>query len=253
MDNINKEAFISIRNLVKNFGDTHVLNGVSLDIHAGECVTIIGSSGSGKSTLLRCINLLETPNSGEIIYQGRNILEKDVDKNKIRSQLSMVFQHFNLFNNMTVLQNCIIGQTKVLKRNYFEAKEIALNNLEKVGLSDRVNFRISKISGGQKQRVAIARCLSMNPAVILFDEPTSALDPEMVNEVLAIMKQLAAEKVTMIVVTHEMQFAKNVSDKVFFMDEGKIITSGSPDYIFNQCENPRLREFLGNTVVKSDN
>lgn len=246
----NNKAFISIRNLEKSFGETSVLKGVSLDVCEGECITIIGSSGSGKSTLLRCINLLEIPTSGEIIYNGQNILEKGVNQNKIRSELSMVFQNFNLFNNMTVLQNCIIGQTKVLKRNKDEAREIAINNLKKVGLEDRINFKIDKISGGQKQRVAIARCLSMNPAVILFDEPTSALDPEMVGEVLAIMRQLAQEKVTMIVVTHEMQFAKNVSDKVFFMDDGVIAASGTPEYIFNECDNPRLREFLANTVIR---
>ena len=244
-----KIPYISIRNLEKSFGDTSVLKDVSLDVFEGECVTIIGSSGSGKSTLLRCINLLETPTSGEIYVDGINILQKGVNQNKVRANLAMVFQNFNLFNNMTVLENCIIGQTKVLKRSKAEAREIAIENLRKVGLEDRMNFKIDKISGGQKQRVAIARALSMNPSVILFDEPTSALDPEMVNEVLTIMKQLANEKVTMIVVTHEMQFAKNVSDKVCFMDSGVIVAEGNPNYIFNECKNTRLSEFLVNTSI----
>ena len=244
-----KIPYISIRNLEKSFGDTSVLKDVSLDVFEGECVTIIGSSGSGKSTLLRCINLLETPTSGEIYVDGINILQKGVNQNKVRANLAMVFQNFNLLNNMTVLENCIIGQTKVLKRSKAEAREIAIENLRKVGLEDRMNFKIDKISGGQKQRVAIARALSMNPSVILFDEPTSALDPEMVNEVLTIMKQLANEKVTMIVVTHEMQFAKNVSDKVCFMDSGVIVAEGNPNYIFNECKNTRLSEFLVNTSI----
>jgi putative lysine transport system ATP-binding protein len=244
----NNKAFISIRNLEKSFGETSVLKGVSLDVCEGECITIIGSSGSGKSTLLRCINLLEIPTSGEIIYNGQNILEKGVNQNKIRSELSMVFQNFNLFNNMTVLQNCIIGQTKVLKRNKDEAREIAISNLKKVGLEDRINFKIDKISGGQKQRVAIARCLSMNPAVILFDEPTSALDPEMVGEVLSVMKQLAQEGLTMIVVTHEMGFAKEVSNRVIFMNEGIIEEEGHPDQLFNHPHSEKTKAFLQHTV-----
>lgn len=237
-------SILSIENLAKSFGDNLILKDISFEVEKGECVVIIGSSGSGKSTLLRCINLLETPTSGKILFNGVNILEKNNNVNQIRSKLSMVFQSFNLFNNLDVLQNCVIGQTKVLKRNKKEATEIAINNLNKVGLSDRINYKIKDISGGQKQRVAIARSLSMNPEVILFDEPTSALDPEMVQEVLKVMKDLAGEGVTMVVVTHEMNFAKNVADKVIFMDQGIILESGSPDYIFNQCQNIRLKQFI---------
>lgn len=237
-------SVLSIENLAKSFGDNLILKDISFEVEKGECVAIIGSSGSGKSTLLRCINLLETPTSGKILFNGVNILEKNNNVNQIRSKLSMVFQSFNLFNNLDVLQNCVIGQTKVLKRNKKEATEIAINNLNKVGLSDRINYKIKDISGGQKQRVAIARSLSMNPEVILFDEPTSALDPEMVQEVLKVMKDLAGEGVTMVVVTHEMNFAKNVADKVIFMDQGIILESGSPDYIFNQCQNIRLKQFI---------
>lgn len=244
-------SVLSIENLAKSFGDNLILKDISFEVEKGECVVIIGSSGSGKSTLLRCINLLETPTSGKILFNGVNILEKNNNVNQIRSKLSMVFQSFNLFNNLDVLQNCVIGQTKVLKRNKKEATEIAINNLNKVGLNDRINYKIKDISGGQKQRVAIARSLSMNPEVILFDEPTSALDPEMVQEVLKVMKDLASEGVTMVVVTHEMNFAKNVADKVIFMDQGIILESGSPDYIFNQCQNIRLKQFIA-AVGKSE-
>lgn len=237
-------ALISIKNLKKSFGEFDILKGVSFDVNKGDVVTIIGASGSGKSTLLRTINLLETPTSGSITYNGIDLLDKKTNKNLIRSKLAMVFQSFNLFNNMNVLQNCIVGQVHVLKRSKKEATEIALRNLEKVGLSDRVNFKIKDISGGQKQRVAIARALSMNPDVILFDEPTSALDPEMVKEVLNVMKELANDGVTMIVVTHEMNFAKSVSNKVLFMDEGIILEQGTPKYIFEECKTPRVREFL---------
>ena len=237
-------ALISIKNLKKSFGEFDILKGVSFDVNKGDVVTIIGASGSGKSTLLRTINLLETPTSGSITYNGIDLLDKKINKNLIRSKLAMVFQSFNLFNNMNVLQNCIVGQVHVLKRSKKEATEIALKNLEKVGLSDRVNFKIKDISGGQKQRVAIARALSMNPDVILFDEPTSALDPEMVKEVLNVMKELANDGVTMIVVTHEMNFAKNVSNKVLFMDEGIILEQGTPKYIFEECKTSRVREFL---------
>ena len=237
-------AILKINHLAKKFEDTEVLKDVSLEINKGECVVIIGSSGSGKSTFLRCLNLLETPTSGEILYNDENILSKTANINKIRSKLSMVFQNFNLFNNMTVLENCVIGQTKVLKRNKKEAQEIATSNLIKVGLRERLNFKIQDISGGQKQRVAIARSLSMNPDVILFDEPTSALDPQMVNEVLKVMKDLASEKVTMVVVTHEMNFAKNVADKVVFMQDGYVKEVGTPKYIFEECENEDLKKFL---------
>lgn len=237
-------ALISIKNLAKTFGDTEVLKDISIDIEKGDVVTIIGSSGSGKSTLLRCINLLERPTSGQIIYNNQSLLDDKININIVRSKLQMVFQNFNLFNNYNVLNNCVIGQTKILKRKKDEAIQIATENLIKVGLEDRINFRVQDISGGQKQRVAIARALSMNPDVILFDEPTSALDPEMVNEVLNVMKELAKEGVTMIVVTHEMNFARNVSNKVVFMDKGYIIEQGTPEYIFNECENQRLLEFL---------
>ena len=237
-------ALISIKNLAKTFGDTEVLKDISIDIEKGDVVTIIGSSGSGKSTLLRCINLLERPTSGQIIYNNQSLLDDKININIVRSKLQMVFQNFNLFNNYNVLNNCVIGQTKILKRKKDEAIQIATENLIKVGLEDRINFRVQDISGGQKQRVAIARALSMNPDVILFDEPTSALDPEMVNEVLNVMKELAKEGVTMIVVTHEMNFARNVSNKVVFMDKGYIIEQGTPEYIFNECKNQRLLEFL---------
>lgn len=237
-------AVIKVNHLAKFFDDIEVLKDVSFSVEKGECLTIIGSSGSGKSTLLRCLNLLETPTSGEIFFDGMNILDKNVNQNQIRSRLAMVFQSFNLFNNMNVLQNCVIGQVKVLKRNKQEAEQIALENLAKVGMSDRVNFKIKDISGGQKQRVAIARALCMNPEVILFDEPTSALDPEMVNEVLKVMKDLALSHTTMVVVTHEMSFAKDVSDTVMFMDKGYVVASGSPKYIFEECNNERLHTFL---------
>lgn len=236
---------IKVKNLSKSFGNTEVLKDISFDVKKGECISIIGSSGSGKSTLLRCINLLERPSGGEIIFNDRNILEKGVNENQVRSKLSMVFQSFNLFNNMSVLENCIIGQTRVLKRDRKTAKEIALNYLDKVGMSDRVHFKVSQISGGQKQRVAIARCLSMTPDVILFDEPTSALDPEMVNEVLKVMSELAKEGTTMIVVTHEMRFAHDISSKVIYMDGGYVSEIGSPQYIFEECNNPKLLKFLG--------
>lgn len=237
-------SILSVKNLAKNFGDTVVLKDISFDVEEGECLTIIGSSGSGKSTLLRCLNLLETPTSGEIIFHNENILDKHIDKNKVRSKLAMVFQSFNLFENMNVLDNCIIGQTKVLHRKKDEAKRIAMENLAKVGMSDRMNFRIQDISGGQKQRVAIARALSMSPDIILFDEPTSALDPAMVGEVLKVMKELAEQKTTMIVVTHEMGFAKNVSDRVIFMSEGYIEEEGNPKDIFDNPKNEKLKAFL---------
>ncbi len=237
-------AVLSIKNLYKSYGDNSILKDVSFDVNKGECVVIIGSSGSGKSTLLRCINLLETPDQGEILFNDVNILQKNVNINKIRSKLAMVFQSFNLFNNLNVLQNCVIGQTKVLKRNKKEAEKIAIENLNKVGLSERINFKIKDISGGQKQRVAIARSLSMNPDVILFDEPTSALDPAMVMEVLKVMKELAQEGVTMVVVTHEMNFAKNVADKIIFMENGSISEIGDSNYIFNECQNKNLKQFI---------
>lgn len=243
MENNDLEV-LKVEHLAKNFESLEVLKDVSFSLHEGECLAIIGSSGSGKSTLLRCLNLLEIPSSGSIYFKGQNILEKNTNINEIRRQLAMVFQSFNLFENLNVLNNCIIGQTKVLKRHKKEAKEIAFQNLEKVGMLDRASYRISQISGGQKQRAAIARALSMNPSVLLFDEPTSALDPEMVNEVLKVMKEIANEKVTMIVVTHEMNFAKNVATHVIFMNDGVIEAEGTPKYIFEECQNKRLLKFL---------
>lgn len=243
-----KDPIISIEHLKKNFDNTEVLKDVSFTVNKGECVVIIGSSGSGKSTMLRCINLLERPTSGSIKFKGIDILDKNIPVNKLREKVSMVFQSFDLFNNMNVLKNCIIGQTKVLKRNPLEAKKIALDNLTKVGMIDRKDFKISEISGGQKQRVAIARALSMSPDVILFDEPTSALDPEMVGEVLGVMKELAKEGMTMIVVTHEMAFARDVADKVIFMDNGYIVETGTAEEIFSSPKEERTREFLSRYI-----
>ncbi len=238
------QPIISVQHLAKSFGTTDVLKDISLDINKGECVVVIGPSGSGKSTFLRCLNLLETPTNGDIKFKGQSILSSSVKHTEIRTHISMVFQSFNLFNNMDVLNNCIVGQTHVLHINKEQAKETALKNLTKVGLADRVHFKISEISGGQKQRVAIARSLCMNPDVILFDEPTSALDPEMVGEVLAVMKSLAYEGMTMVVVTHEMSFARDVADQVVFMDQGVIVDQGTPSHIFKDSTNPRLLQFL---------
>lgn len=239
------EPILSIRNLSKKYGDNGVLKDVSMDVRRGECVVIIGPSGSGKSTFLRTINLLEEPTGGEILFKGFNTLDKNTDRNALRRHISMVFQHFDLFNNKNVLQNCVIGQTKVLKRDKKQALEIATNFLNLVGMSDRLNYKISEISGGQKQRVAIARSLSMSPDIILFDEPTSALDPEMVQGVLNVMKDVAKSGMTTIVVTHEMSFARDVADRVIFMADGVIQAEGSSDYIFNECTNERLLKFIG--------
>lgn len=237
-------AKIEIKHLSKSFGNVEILKDISLNINEGECTTIIGSSGSGKSTLLRCINLLERPTGGDIILDNESIIGKKVNENNVRKKVTMVFQSFNLFNNMSVLRNCTIAQEKVLHISKKEAEERAIEQLTKVGLADRIHYRISEISGGQKQRVAIARALCLNPEVILFDEPTSALDPEMVGEVLEVMKSLAANKTTMVVVTHEMNFAKNVSNHVVFMDNGYIVDEGTPKHIFEDSTNERLREFL---------
>ena len=237
-------AIIQINHLKKSFGNNEVLKDVSLAVKKGEIVTIIGSSGSGKSTLLRCINLLEKPTDGEILYKGENILSPKYYLPKYRTHLGMVFQSFNLFNNMNVLENCIAGQVTVLKRNREEAKKIALENLEKVGMSRFLNAKPAQLSGGQKQRVAIARAVSMNPDVMLFDEPTSALDPEMVGEVLKTMKDLTKTGLTMIIVTHEMAFAKEVSDRVIFMDKGVIAEEGTPEEIFNTPKEERTKAFL---------
>lgn len=235
---------ISVKNLAKSFSGTEVLKDISFDVNQGDVIVIIGSSGSGKSTLLRCLNLLEEPTSGSILFKEQNIMSKEVNIDKIRSQMSMVFQQFNLFNNYNVLENCMIAQQKVLKRNKNEAQKIAIDNLIKVGMIDKKDSRVNQISGGQKQRVAIARALSMHPEIILFDEPTSALDPEMVNEVLQVMKTLANDGMTMIIVTHEMNFAKNIANRVIFMDKGYIVEDGTPEYIFEESKNKRLLEFL---------
>jgi putative lysine transport system ATP-binding protein len=238
---------IKIEHLNKSFYDNEVLKDINLEINKGEVICIIGSSGSGKSTLLRCLNLLETPTSGNIYYKDEDILDKGFNIENLRTDMTMVFQQFNLFNNKTVLGNCTLAQMKVLKRSKQEAEEIALRNLELVGLSDRVNYRVSKISGGQKQRVAIARALCMNPSVILFDEPTSALDPEMVGEVLEVMKKLAESGITMIVVTHEMNFARSVADRVIFMEGGVIVEEGTPSQIFDNPTQERTRAFVNFT------
>jgi putative lysine transport system ATP-binding protein len=241
-------AIIEIDHLKKSFGDNEVLKDISLSVNKGEVVTIIGSSGSGKSTLLRCINLLEKPTSGQIIYLGENVLEKGYDLPKYRTHLGMVFQSFNLFNNMNVLENCVTGQVTVLKRYRKEAEATAKENLEQVGMAQYANAKPSQLSGGQKQRVAIARALSMNPDVMLFDEPTSALDPEMVGEVLKTMNTLAHTGLTMVIVTHEMGFAKEVSDRVIFMDQGVIAELGTPEDIFIHPKEQRTKEFLSRVL-----
>lgn len=244
------EKIIEINHLRKTFGENEVLKDISITINKGEVVTIIGSSGSGKSTLLRCINLLEKPTGGEIIHNGENVLSPKYNLPKYRTNVGMVFQSFNLFTNMNVLENCISGQTTVLKRSKEEARKVALENLEKVGMERYIEAKPSQLSGGQKQRVAIARALSMNPAVILFDEPTSALDPEMVGEVLSTIKDLAHTGLTMIIVTHEMEFAKEVSDRVIFMDKGVIAEEGTSEDIFVHPKEQRTKEFLSRILKK---
>ncbi len=243
-DNSDSNApIIEIRHLGKNFGDHEVLKDIDFDVYKGDVTCIIGSSGSGKSTLLRCINLFETPTSGEIYYHGEDIT-KTKSASKYREKVTMVFQSFNLFNNMSVLSNCTIGPRKVLKMKKADANAVAMKYLELVGMSAYVNAKPKQLSGGQKQRVAIARALAMNPEVILFDEPTSALDPEMVGEVLAVMKNLAESGLTMLVVTHEMAFARDVANKVVFMDGGVIVEQGSPDEIFTAPKEERTKAFL---------
>ena len=244
------EEIIKINHLRKSFGENEVLKDISMDIHKGEVVTIIGSSGSGKSTFLRCINLLEKPTGGEIMYNGENILAPKYKLPKYRTNVGMVFQSFNLFNNMNVLENCMSGQTTVLKRNKDEARKVALENLEKVGMERYIEAKPSQLSGGQKQRVAIARALSMDPDVMLFDEPTSALDPEMVGEVLNTIQDLAHTGLTMIIVTHEMEFAKDVSDRVIFMDKGVVAEEGTSDDIFVHPKEERTKEFLSRILKK---
>ena len=238
------EPIIEINHLSKAFGHNIVLKDINAKFYQGEVVCVIGSSGSGKSTMLRCLNLLETPTSGEILFKNESIITKKIDINKYRSKVGMCFQSFNLFNNMTVLQNCMIGQQKVLKRQKEEAKKIAIEFLSKVNMAAYINANVTLLSGGQKQRVAIARALAMSPEVLLFDEPTSALDPEMVGEVLDVIKNLANEKMTMIIVTHEMDFARQLADRVMFMDQGVIAEEGSSEKIFSSPENIRTKEFL---------
>ena len=238
------EPIIEIRHLQKHFGSLQVLNDIDFNIEKGEVVTIIGSSGSGKSTMLRCINMLETPSGGEILFHGKNIAERGIDVNQYRSRVGMVFQNFNLFANKTVLQNCMLGQIKVLKKSKEEARERAMMYLRKVGMEAFAIAGSVQLSGGQKQRVAIARALCMQPEVLLFDEPTSALDPEMVGEILDVIKELAQENMTMVIVTHEMAFARDVSTRVVFMDEGVIAEQGTPQQIFGAPRQERTKEFL---------
>ncbi|HNX64327.1 MAG TPA: amino acid ABC transporter ATP-binding protein [Oscillospiraceae bacterium] len=235
---------IDVKHLSKSFGNHDVLTDIDFSVDKGEVVCIIGSSGSGKSTLLRCINLLETPDGGEIIYKDENILDHKMNIAAYRAKMGMVFQQFNLFNNMNVLNNCEVGQIEVLKRSKSEAKEIAMKYLETVGMSQFINAKPAQLSGGQKQRVAIARALSMEPDALLFDEPTSALDPEMVGEVLKVMKSLAKTGLTMLVVTHEMSFAQEVANRVVFMDSGVIVEQGTPQEIFGNPQHQRTKEFL---------
>jgi len=241
-------AIIQIEHLSKSFGRNQVLKDVNFQVEKGEVVCLIGSSGSGKSTLLRCINLLETPSGGQIIYKGENILDDKHNIQKYRTHLGMVFQQFNLFNNHNVLNNCTVGQIKVLKRSKSEAEKTALEYLKIVGMDQYVNAKPRQLSGGQKQRVAIARALSMSPDVMLFDEPTSALDPEMVGEVLKVMRQLADAGNTMLIVTHEMEFAKEVADRVVFMDKGVIVEEGPPSQVLVTPQHERTKEFLKRTL-----
>ena len=242
------DVVIKLSHLEKSFGNNAVLKDINLEVKKGEVISVIGSSGSGKSTMLRCINLLETPTGGDIFYEGVNIRDKSVKLTEYRSKVAMVFQQFNLFNNMTALDNCIKPQMIVLKRTKEEARKIALEYIDKVGMSAYINAKPSQLSGGQKQRIAIARALSMNPDVILFDEPTSALDPEMVGEVLEVMQSLAKSGYTMIVVTHEMGFAREVSDRVIFMDGGYIVEEGTPDEIFKNTKQERTKQFLSKVL-----
>lgn len=239
------DVIVRIKDLHKSYGDLEVLRGIDIDVHRGEVVVVLGPSGSGKSTMLRCVNLLEKPTSGQIIFEGADITAKGVDINGVRAKLGMVFQQFNLFPHLSVKKNVMIAQQKVLKRSKEEAEQIAVQELEKVGLGDRVDFMPSQLSGGQQQRVAIARALAMNPHVMLFDEATSALDPELVRDVLAVMRDLARGGMTMIVVTHEMKFARDVADRVIFMDGGVVVEQGTPAEVFDHPKSERTREFLG--------
>ena len=243
---MNGNILISAKNVCKHFsgGKIKALDGVNADIREGEVVVIIGPSGSGKSTFLRCLNLLEVPTDGQILFQGMDITDRNANINLHRQKMGMVFQHFNLFPHMTILQNMTLAPIQLLKKSKEDAEVYAMQLLQRVGLGDRANAYPSQLSGGQKQRVAIVRALAMNPQVLLFDEPTSALDPEMVGEVLDVMKELAQEGMTMAVVTHEMGFAREVGDRILFMDEGKLVEQGTPQEIFDNPQHPRLQEFL---------
>ena len=243
-NDVRDKEMIRIKNLKKKYGNLEVLKGISTVVKEGEVISVIGPSGSGKSTFLRCINRLEEPTSGEIRINGKNILERGADINKIREEVGMVFQHFNLYPHKTVLENITLGPIKLRKVSKPEAEKLAMELLEKVGLADKRDVYPNKLSGGQKQRVAIARALAMNPKIILFDEPTSALDPEMIGEVLEVMKELANAGMTMIVVTHEMGFARNVANRVFFMDEGYILEDAKPQDLFDNPKSERARIFL---------
>ena len=242
------ESIIELIHLEKAFGDHQVLRDINLKVNKGEVISVIGSSGSGKSTMLRCINLLEEPTGGKILYNGTDITDKSLKLTDYRTKVGMVFQQFNLFANMTALDNCVKPQMIVLKRSREEAEKIAREVIAKVGMSDYINAKPHQLSGGQKQRIAIARALSMNPEVILFDEPTSALDPEMVGEVLEVMQSLAGAGYTMIVVTHEMGFAREVSDRVLFMDGGYVVEEGTPEQIFGNPTQERTKVFLSRVL-----
>ncbi|MEA5151378.1 MAG: amino acid ABC transporter ATP-binding protein [Oscillospiraceae bacterium] len=238
------ELILQVNHLSKSFGSNQVLRDIDFTVRKGDVISIIGASGSGKSTLLRCINLLETPSSGEILYHGQNVLARGVRPAEYRSHVGMVFQSFNLFNNMTVLENCIVGQVKVLRRSREEAEKRAMFYLDKVGMAPYINAKPRQISGGQKQRVAIARAMAMDPELLLFDEPTSALDPEMVGEVLGVMKTLADEGMTMLVVTHEMAFARDVSSTVVYMNGGVVCEQGTPEQLLENPQRQETRDFL---------
>ena len=244
------EKILEIRHLSKMFGKNPVLRDIDFSVSSGDVTCIIGASGSGKSTLLRCLNILETPTTGEILYHGEDIADGKVNAAQYRSRVGMVFQSFNLFNNMSALNNCIAGQVSALKRSRKEAEETAMEYLTKVGMAPYINARPSQLSGGQKQRVAIARALAMQPEVLLFDEPTSALDPHMVGEVLDVMRRLAEEGLTMIVVTHEMAFARDVSSDVVYMSDGVICEQGKPHELFENPQNPKTREFLSRFLAR---
>jgi len=244
------DAVLQVNHLSKSFGSHEVLRDIDFTVKKGDVTSIIGASGSGKSTLLRCINLLETPSKGEIFFHGENVAARGVNPTAYRSKVGMVFQNFNLFSNMTVLQNCMVGQTKVLKRQEKDAKETALQFLHKVGMTPYINAKPRQLSGGQKQRVAIARALAMEPEILLFDEPTSALDPEMVGEVLSVMRDLAARGMTMLVVTHEMAFARDVSNHVVYMADGVICEEGAPKDLFENPKQARTKEFLARFMAK---